>query len=89
MNVIIGLLKTVQDPINTTRAGKADMRSERQIILTDLENTRVMKMSKRCLKVTTNVLIGTIQLKLKTFEHIPLDTKQGNVKSLECLTVEC
>lgn len=88
MNVIIGLLKIDQDHINTIHAAKADMKSERQIILTTLEHTGMMKMSKSYSKVTTNILIGTNQLKLTISKLIQPDAEQRNVKSLDYLTAE-
>jgi hypothetical protein len=88
MNVIIGLLKIDRDHINTIHAGKANMKSERQMIPTTLDHTGTTKMSKSYSKVTTNILIGTSQFKLTISKLIQPGTELRNVKSLDYLTAE-
>jgi hypothetical protein len=85
--VIIGLLKIDQEHINTIHAAKADMKSERRIILTTLE-TGAMKMSKSYSKVTTNILIGTSRLKLTISKLIHPGEELRSVRSPDYLTAE-
>ncbi len=83
---MIGVLK--MDRMYPVLAGNTDLKSRRKSILAILENTCVMKAGKSCLKVITNILIGTILFKLKTFKHILSNTKTGNVMSLDYLMAE-